>query len=75
MCNYIHTKATAFHAISAIIYSSERIKRGQKNTRVKGKTKELKKRKKGRQEIGLVTIFYVTGVIDNLEPRQGRLIW
>ncbi len=28
-----------------------------------------------KEEIGLVTIFHVTGIIDNFEPGQGSLIW
>lgn len=42
MCNYRHTKAEAFSAISAIGFS-ERMKRGQKNIRVKRKTKRFKR--------------------------------
>lgn len=36
---------------------------------VTGKTKDkVIQKKRGREEIGLVTIFHVTGIIDNLEP-------
>lgn len=62
MCNYTHTKATAFHATS-IGFGAERMKGG------------IERKTKRRKEIGLVTIFHVTGVIDNVEPGQGSLIW
>lgn len=49
MCNYSHAKAAAFHCISAISFSLEKMKGGQGNIGVKRKTKELK-RKKGKGE-------------------------
>lgn len=33
------------------------------------------KREREREEIGLVTIFHVTSIMDNFEPGQGSLVW
>ena len=63
----VYSHKTAFHAISAIGLGSER--------EWKESRKKDKRRKRAREEIGLVAIFHVTGIIDNFESGQGSLIW
>lgn len=43
---------------------------------VTGRTKDKgRQEKREREEIGLVTIFHVTSIMDNFEPGQGSLVW